>query len=458
MNYLLVRAAWLLVLLFPLPVAHGAPGECEYDVRVEADPALSLAVAGRCEGVGTGPLRFLQPGSMPFADIEPSTSTGRVDYRFDLDGYIASSGNYRIATRRDDARMLTLASWLAVPATASPDTRIRLRVDPGRLGFASALPDVGAWRVIDVRHLRRAGYTVFGDFSVHTIDLPGANGSGSSMIEVIDLRGGGDDVMPWILDTALQVARYYGRFPVPRLLLALLGTGGAGIDYGRVVSGGGATMMLVIGNDATADSLYGEWILVHELLHLGAPFMPDGFWFMEGFATYAEPIIRARAGWRSERSVWNEFYRDMPRGLPALTDGGLARTRSGMYWGGALFMLFADIEYRRATGTERGLGDCMRYVLDRLGNSTVDASVNRVVDLCDESIGSAVMRKLAERHVVRGFAVDLDAVWANLGLYGSRGDVRIDDEAPDAALRMAIVRRGADGEMPMDDTAPDVVR
>ncbi len=457
MNHLIVRTACLLVLVSLPLVAHAAPAQCDYDVRVDAEPGLVLHVEGRCRGIATGSLRFAHLGSSSFADVA-AVAPGGVRYRFDLDRFVESSGNYRIATRRGDARMLTLSSWLAVPATASPDTRVRLRVDAGDAGFAAALPSDGEWRLIEIRNLRRAGYTLFGEFSTRVIQLPATGDAESSMIEVVDLRGGGDDVLPWIRDTALQVSRYYGGFPVPRLLLALLGTGGRGIDYGRVVSGGGATMLLVIGNAATVESLYGEWVLVHELLHLGAPFMPDGFWFMEGFATYAEPIIRARAGWRSERSVWNEFYRDMPRGMPALTDGGLARTRSGMYWGGALFMLLADIGFRRATDGERGIDHCMRQVLERLGNSTMDVPVMRVVEQCDASVGVPVMRALADRHVDSGSGLDLDTVWRDLGLAGPRGDVRIDDSAPDAAIRAAIVRRGADGEMSMDDDAPDVFR
>ena len=47
---------------------------------------------------------------------------------------------------------------------------------------------------------------------------------------------------------------------------------------------------------------------MHELYHLGFPsFQGEGKWLDEGLATYYEPMIRARAGLRTETSLWDEF-------------------------------------------------------------------------------------------------------------------------------------------------------
>src|SRR5439155_9533496 len=81
-----------------------------------------------------------------------------------------------------------------------------------------------------------------------------------------------------------------------------------------------------------------------------------GAWLNEGLATYIEPIVRARAGWRSVASVWQEWLQNMPRGLDAMGKTGLAHAgRGGIYWGGALFMLQADIAIRQASGNRLGL-------------------------------------------------------------------------------------------------------
>ncbi|KAA3619203.1 MAG: hypothetical protein DWQ08_15600 [Proteobacteria bacterium] len=441
--------------LAPAGDAFGA-ASCQYTVRPVSVEPLSVNVAADCSGLDADGIRFVSARSRAFADVE-SSGGGHLRYRFDIDGFVDSIDEFRIAARRGDARMLTLASWLGAPADAGPSTRIAIRWSAADrpVAFASVLPESEDGFEIDVGDLRRAGYTVFGAYARRTIEVAAADGSGQARIAVIDLRQAGPDLSRWIADTATEVGRFYGRFPVANLLLVLLDGEGEGIDYGRVVSGGGATMLLVIGEAASVPGLYGEWVLVHEMLHLGTPFMPRAFWFMEGFATYAEPIIRARAGWRSERSVWNEFYRDMPRGLRALQEEGLSRTRSGMYWGGALFMLLADLEYRRMNGGMRGLEHCMRGVLDELGDSTVSGVVARVVDYCDSYFGAPVMANLSRRYVYDASPFDIASLWQRLGLHGSPGDVRLDDDAADAALRSSIVRQAVGGAVEMNENAPD---
>lgn len=428
--------------------ARATAAWCDYRVVVDEQPAMVLEVHGQCSGTDAAP-RFADFSAARFAKFATPPTAASFRYRFDLDAFVAASGNFRQASRRGDARMATLASWLAAPAVPGVGLRITVDAAPGR--FATALPRQGEAHVLDAGALPRAGYTLFGDLPRQVLTVDG----GAAVIEVVDLRAHGQPPLGWIADTATEVARYYGRFPVSRLLLVLLGGDGDGIDYGRVVGGGGATMLLVIGEGASEASLYDEWVLVHEMLHLGAPFLVDGFWFMEGFATYAEPILRARAGWRSERSVWREFHRDMPRGLAAMREG-LARTRAGMYWGGALFMLLADRGYR-AAGVG-GLDHCMRAVLDELGDTTVALGVDRVIDHCDQVLGVPVMRTLADRYVARGSALDLDALWRELGVQGTADGVVLDDRAVAAALRRDIVRRSADGEQALDDDAPDLAR
>ena len=129
--------------------------------------------------------------------------------------------------------------------------------------------------------------------------------------------------------------------------------------------------MILVGAEAKVRELYDEWVLVHEFTHLGSPYIRDtGAWLNEGLATYIEPIVRARAGWRSVASVWQEWLQNMPRGLDAMGKTGLAHAgRGGIYWGGALFMLQADIAIRQASGNRLGLEDCLAAVLRRGGDA-----------------------------------------------------------------------------------------
>ena len=78
-----------------------------------------------------------------------------------------------------------------------------------------------------------------------------------------------------------------------------------GVGYGRTEPGGGATVMVEVGPDIDQRGLFDDWVLIHELVHTGMPFVRGrATWFMEGAATYVEPIVRARAGWKTEEEVW----------------------------------------------------------------------------------------------------------------------------------------------------------
>ena len=105
-------------------------------------------------------------------------------------------------------------------------------------------------------------------------------------------------------------------------------------------------------------------MLVHELIHTGMPFIRGrGTWFMEGAATYIEPIIRARAGWKTEEEVWKEWVDDMPQGARAFASGLANASGRENYWGGAIFMLMADLGIRRDTDGAKGLEDCLAGAL-----------------------------------------------------------------------------------------------
>src|SRR6202008_1627127 len=106
-----------------------------------------------------------------------------------------------------------------------------------------------------------------------------------------------------------------------QMLVGLVPMQRPGVGYGRTVSGGGATVMVEDGASVEQRRLFNDWVLVHELVHTGMPYVRGGTWLMEGAATYIEPIIRARAGWKTEEEVWKEWVDNMPRGVSAFAAG-----------------------------------------------------------------------------------------------------------------------------------------
>jgi hypothetical protein len=164
----------------------------------------------------------------------------------------------------------------------------------------------------------------------------------------------------------------------------------------------------------------------------------------EGLATYVEPIARARHGHFGMEEVWTDLVRRTPQGAPGA--GGLDANRGfgAIYWGGALFWLLADVEIRERTDGRRSLEDALRAVGDAGGSIAVTWPVERVLDTADRALGVKVLGPLYARMARSGERVDLQALWARLGVEDA-GGIRFHDDAPLAAIRKAITapRRGS---------------
>ena len=74
----------------------------------------------------------------------------------------------------------------------------------------------------------------------------------------------------------------------------------------------------MIGERAGARELATDWILTHELFHLGVPsFWHEGRWLDEGLATYYEPVLRTRSARSPPMRSGPSSPTHMPRGLAA---------------------------------------------------------------------------------------------------------------------------------------------
>jgi predicted metalloprotease with PDZ domain len=248
-------------------------------------------------------------------------------------------------------------------------------------------------------------------------------------------------LLAWVRQSAQTVAAFYGRFPVAAVRLVIAPASGEGVSGGRTwADGRGGLIRVRVGVATTADAYADDWVLVHEMAHLALPSLPENqAWLEEGLATYVESIARARAGVLSNEKVWAGFVKGMPNGLPAAGDHGLDRTRTWgrTYWGGALFCLLADLDIRRVTANRFGLPDALRAILAS-GNLQSESTAAAVLATGDRAIGVAVLVPLYERMKDAPVPTDLDALWARLGVIRTGRSVRLDDQAPEAALRRAL--------------------
>ena len=251
-------------------------------------------------------------------------------------------------------------------------------------------------------------------------------------------------VLAWLENSANAVAGYYGRFPVASARILIVPIEGRGVRGGQAFGYRGAAVRLLVGRASTQDDLVRDWKAVHEMAHLALPDLDEAHtWLSEGLAVYVESIARVQAGDLTAEKIWSEFVRDMPNGLPEPGDNGLnfTHTWGRTYWGGAIFCLLADIEFRRQTGNRQGLQDAMRGVIAAGGSLQIDWPIERVFAVADKAGGAPVLAKLYQSMRAAPEPQDLDALWRDLGIVVSGGSVTFDDKAPLAAIRRAITER-----------------
>jgi hypothetical protein len=342
-------------------------------------------------------------------------------------------------------------SFLLTPSGVADDTPVRLTVTglDAPDGFASGLAPDGDGYTLRAGEVRVATFGVFGRFTSDRIELSGPGGAPSEL-QVVTLDGplkvGPTVRRRWVSETARAIAAFYAGFPGERAMLTLIPVAGRGsVLHGKVLPESSPGIALMLGSEAGPEDLYADWILTHELFHLGFPsFVGEGKWLDEGVATYFEPLIRARKGWLTESQVWAEFLQRMPRGLRVLERDGLKRTNDyrGMYWAGAAVALMADAEALRQSGGRRGLQQGLRAVLRAGGHASRVWSLSDAIRVIDQALGAPIVQRLAKRYRSGGKQVPLGQLFTDLGVVRAESGVRFDDDAPLAFVREAI-NRGA---------------
>ncbi len=381
----------------------------------------------------------------------------RIRYKFALAEAAGRLRDPDLVDAHDGVFVAPPSSWLVRPLKAQPARRFRFQITtaPGTT-FISGVPPVpgeDGWFGGPADGLLFSPYSAFGKIEVWRAK------AGSSALEIGfgpgEFAVGQRRVAAWIDESARVVGDYYGRFPVDRTLLLVLPTQGRGLGYGKALGGAGASMLVPLGRRTDEAGLRDDWVLVHEMLHLGFPSLPrQHIWLAEGIATYVEPIARVRAGNMSSEAAWLGLVKGAPHGLPGPGDEGLDNTHTWgrTYWGGALFCLLVDLEIRERTQNRRSLDDALRAVLEQGGNITARWDVARVIEIGDAATGVTVLRDFYQTMALRRHDLDLKSIWTKLGIRPAGEGITFDDAAPLASIRKSITERAV--EAPHADGGP----
>jgi hypothetical protein len=250
-----------------------------------------------------------------------------------------------------------------------------------------------------------------------------------------------DGLLDWIHSAAESVAGYYGRFPVPHVLIRISPGEGRGVRHGMTFGRHGGLITIHVGAETTPAGFQSDWMLTHEMIHLAFPSVPEEHhWIEEGISVYVEPIARVRAKHKDAAEMWYELVRDLPQGLPASGDRGLDHTHTWgrTYWGGALFCFLADVRIHERTHNQKGLEDALRGILDAGADINRDMSLDDALALGDRAVGGTDLKTLYDNMKDKPVDVDLTALWEKLGVKIVGKQAQFVDTAPLSATRMAI--------------------
>ncbi len=291
---------------------------------------------------------------------------------------------------------------------------------------AAGQPDQG-FEIATSRSIHIGGAEIQVDFASGEMDLPI------------------DTVFAHVQSAASAVTTYFGRFPVARARVLIIPVPGkSGIFQGTTwgdMSGFQGFTRIHVGQHSTTADLADDWMMTHELVHMGFPSMPrEQHWIEEGLATYIEPIARVETGELTAKQIWGDMMHDMHKGEPAAGDEGLDHTHTWgrTYWGGAMFCLVADVEIRRETGNRKGLRDALRAIVANGGTIDRDWNLPQALEIGDRATGTHVLADTYAKWKDTPVPVDLDKLWSDLGIHSTANGVEFAADATLSKAREAI--------------------
>lgn len=273
--------------------------------------------------------------------------------------------------------------------------------------------------LLEARDFRFGGFAVFGRFDLLELEV----GATTLNVALPESASHMDEELlrTWLTSATETVGKLTGAFPVPRaqIVIAAIPSSTNSVPFGMAFRGGGASVILVVSQSATAEALDEDWVAIHELTHLTLPFIRENdAWFSEGYATYFQEALRLYAGRRTEADVRAALADGFERASNASSGRTLAdETRQRhtthayqrIYWGGAAIMMLADAGYHE---TQRACGS-LREAVRRAAFSREDMarifSADEVIARLDTACGAPVLATLRDRWLSSSDFPDVDA-------------------------------------------------
>ena len=398
-------------------------------------------------------VRFEPRGNV--ANFRRPSDDGCIEWDTDLDE-IAAIDRLTSGKRAGNSLLLEPASWLWRPWHMSGNRDIQFTFDLPP-GFSVSVP----WQPL--HEARPATRFRFGQ---GRFDWPALMAIGELHHALITVPGGElrmamtdgpavpapDLAVRWLRPAALALTGITGRFPrrSSQVLVVPLDAGRDAAPWAQVNRGGGVAAHFFMNTRADWSVFADDWIAVHELSHLAMPFVSrSDAWLSEGLASYYQNVLRARIGLLSERQAWQKLYDGFRRGqkntgVGSLRDASRSRQRHAnamrIYWSGAAIALMADVELRRRTDGQWTLDKVIASLQACCLDGDVTWSAEDIFARFDRASGTTVFADIHARTVHSHHFPSVSDTLAALGVkVADNGRVHLDDDAPAAAIRRAIM-------------------
>jgi len=364
------------------------------------------------------------------------------------------------STGNSDTLIVSPGLWFWRPAQLPGDALLRFELPQG--------VNVSApWQVLERRgnitrfHLSNTppswpARMAIGRFPVHEL----AVGDARLQLAILDAAPPADEaaVAAWLDEAARAVTTLYGRFPLPQaqLLLTPIGRQAEPVPWGQVLRGGEPSAHLFFDQTRPPREWRDDWTAVHELSHMLLPYISRrDAWLSEGFASYYQNVLRARAGLISETDAWRKLAAGFGRGQNGTRRGvsldaatrAMRRERAFMrvYWSGAAIALIADMRLRQIDADLS-----LDLALSRLAACCLPSprlwTAQQTLQRMDELVGHEVFVTLAERYRGSDLFPNVDELLLRLGVIGRGDTLHFDESAELAPLRRALMQAPSDPE------------
>ncbi len=261
------------------------------------------------------------------------------------------------------------------------------------------------------------------------------------------------EIIEWIEATADDVKLVYGRFPNPKAKIIVIPTtenswgSDSAVIFGRVTRRRGETVELFVNPDRPIEEFYADWTATHEFSHLMLPLLKQRYrWISEGFASYYQNVLMARAGHYTQEVAWRRLSDGLERGresrpdlsLNEAAEGGIRYARMKVYWSGTAIALLADIELRQRSGGKESLDTVLGQLQTCCLPSRSQWSGQRLFKKLDSFLESPVFMPLYREYAnTEGFP-DYAPALSRLGIDITGSSVILRDDRPLTRVREEI--------------------